>query len=113
MNFGASRALADANARVHVAVAANHNRHMLGLALANRELHRINVRLARDRLGAADSAAAALTQKLRRARGDRRGGQASAGQAPLPPRGRHPGRARPHPRAGPADSGSPAGCSAR
>ena len=36
---------------------------MLGLALANGELHRINVRLARARLGVADSAAAALIQK--------------------------------------------------
>jgi SAM-dependent methyltransferase len=64
VNFGSSRFLADASARLHVAVAANHNRSMLGLALANEELHRINVRLARDRLGVADSAAAALMQKL-------------------------------------------------
>jgi SAM-dependent methyltransferase len=65
VNFGSSRLLADACARVHLAVAANLNRSMLGLANANRELHRINVRLARDRLGAADSAAAALMQKAR------------------------------------------------
>ena len=63
VNFGSSRALADASARLHVAVAANHNRSMLGLARANEELHRINVRLARARLGVADSAAAALAQK--------------------------------------------------
>jgi len=64
VNFGSSRSLADASARLHVAVAANHNRSMLGLALANEELHRINVRLARGRLGVADSAAAALMQKV-------------------------------------------------
>jgi SAM-dependent methyltransferase len=63
VNFGSSRILVDASARLHVAVAANHNRSMLGLALANEELHRINVRLARARLGVADSAAAALMQK--------------------------------------------------
>jgi SAM-dependent methyltransferase len=64
VNFGSNRTLADASARVHLAVAANHNRSMLGLALANEELHRINVRLARARLGVADSAAAALMQKV-------------------------------------------------
>jgi SAM-dependent methyltransferase len=65
VNFGPNSVLADASARLHLAVAANLNRSMLGLALANRELHRINVRLARERLGAADSAAAALMQKAR------------------------------------------------
>jgi SAM-dependent methyltransferase len=65
VNFGSTPSLADASARLHVAVAANHNRSMLGLAVANRELHRINVRLTRDRLGVADSAAAALMQKFK------------------------------------------------
>jgi len=69
VNFGSSRSLAEASARLHVAVAANHNRSMLGLAVANEELHRINVRLGRSRLGVADSAAAALMQKVRESDG--------------------------------------------
>jgi SAM-dependent methyltransferase len=65
VNFGSSRFLADASARLDVAVAASCNHSMLGLVLANEELHRINARLARNRLGAADSAAAALMHKTR------------------------------------------------
>jgi SAM-dependent methyltransferase len=65
VNFGSNEAFADASSRIDVAVAPNLNRMMLSLALALQEQHRINVRLARDRLGVADSAAAALMQRIR------------------------------------------------
>ena len=65
VNFGSSPAFADASARVHLAIAANLNRMMFSLASAHWEQYRINVRLARERLGVADSAAATVMQRAR------------------------------------------------
>jgi 2-polyprenyl-3-methyl-5-hydroxy-6-metoxy-1,4-benzoquinol methylase len=58
-----ARALA--SARAHLTIAPWHNRYLRNLERANRELRRTNARLARERLGRFDSAAAALQGKLR------------------------------------------------
>jgi SAM-dependent methyltransferase len=56
-----------ASSRVQVAVAPTFNTYMLQLEKANRELRRANLRMSRDRIGVADSAAAATVEQLRRA----------------------------------------------
>lgn len=55
-------------ARMHLEAAPLYNRYMRNLEHANRELRRVNARLARDRLGKADSAAATVLGKLERER---------------------------------------------
>ena len=56
----------DASARMHLTAAPASNTYMLNLERANRLLWRENRRMARDRLGIADSAAAAALERLRR-----------------------------------------------
>lgn len=52
-------------ARMQLAIAPNYNRHMMNLERATAALWEANARLARARLGAADSAAAALLGRIR------------------------------------------------
>jgi SAM-dependent methyltransferase len=56
-----------ADARMHLNVAPASNTYMLDLERTNRQLWRVNRRMARERLGVADSAAAAALEQLRRA----------------------------------------------
>jgi hypothetical protein len=65
-----------ARARVRLGVAPVPNTHMLDLERANRRLLRTNRELARERLGVADSAAAAALDRIRS-----RGGAGLAGQS--------------------------------
>jgi SAM-dependent methyltransferase len=65
VNFGGD--LGDvASARMGLAIAPAYNRHMLGLERANRELWRENARLARERMGKSDAAAATWIFRLQR-----------------------------------------------
>jgi 2-polyprenyl-3-methyl-5-hydroxy-6-metoxy-1,4-benzoquinol methylase len=52
--------VAEVVAHLNVVAAPNHNRYMLGLQAGNRELTRVNDRLARDWLGKSDAAAASV-----------------------------------------------------
>lgn len=63
VNFGAAAQDRRAWARAQLAVAPAYNRHLVELEQANRELWRQNARLHRERLGVADSAAAAAIDR--------------------------------------------------
>jgi SAM-dependent methyltransferase len=66
VNFDWDALSRSAWARAQLAVAPTHNRYMLSLERANRELWRANARLARQKLGRADSAAVAHLMEVER-----------------------------------------------
>lgn len=65
VNFGGRSELAPDRARMELAITPNFSRHMMNLERANEALGQANARLARSKLGTADSAAAALQGRLR------------------------------------------------
>jgi SAM-dependent methyltransferase len=65
VNFDGRAESITATARMNLAVAPDYNRHMLSLEKANRELWRENARIARQRLGQGDAAAATTLYRLR------------------------------------------------
>jgi SAM-dependent methyltransferase len=66
VNFGGDLGDAVPSARMQLAIAPAYNRHMLALERANRELWRENARLARERMGKSDAAAATTLFRLQR-----------------------------------------------
>ena len=77
---GFAGAVEAAEARMHLTAAPASNTYMLDLERANRRLWRENRRMARERLGMADSAAAAALERLRQADDARRGPVSLAGR---------------------------------
>jgi 2-polyprenyl-3-methyl-5-hydroxy-6-metoxy-1,4-benzoquinol methylase len=65
VNLSDRAELAADRARMELAVVPNYNRHMMNLERANDALGKANARLARSKLGTADSAAAALLGRIR------------------------------------------------
>ena len=68
VNIPEAEALPGSDARMQLAVAPEHNRWMLQLERANRELWAQNARLARDNWGVFDAAAASMLDKTERGR---------------------------------------------
>jgi 2-polyprenyl-3-methyl-5-hydroxy-6-metoxy-1,4-benzoquinol methylase len=64
INVGDRAEVAESSARMELAISPNYNRHMVNLERANEALRSTNARLARGKLGAADSAAAALLARI-------------------------------------------------
>ena len=63
-NFGSAPAAAGGRARMSLAVAPHYNRHVRNLERAYEDLRMTNARLARERIGTADTAAAKLLRQV-------------------------------------------------
>jgi SAM-dependent methyltransferase len=64
VNFGEAPTATEGRARMSLAVAPYYNRHVRNLEQAYQDLRRTNARLARERIGTADTAAAKLLKRL-------------------------------------------------